>query len=664
MSDRFYVSTPIYYVNGAPHIGHAYTTLVADALARYHRLQGARVFFLTGTDEHGLKIQRSAEAAGESPQAHVDKNSAQFRQLFDRLKISYDRFIRTTEPEHKRVVTAIVERMIARDDVYLGRYEGWYSAADEAFYAEDEVEQGKAKASGSAVEWVVEHSYFFRLSAYQQPLLDWYRQNPGCVQPASRYNEVVSFVEGGLEDLSISRTTFDWGIPWPQDPKHVLYVWVDALTNYVSALGGFEGSSDYDTFWPCDVHLIGKDILRFHAVYWPAFLMSAQLPTPRCVFAHGWWLSGGEKMSKSKGNFIDAESLLRDYELDVLRYYMLREVPLGNDGNFAPERLIERHNAELADNYGNLVNRSCAMLQRFGGGVIPPKPERLLPEDEALITRAAQVVAQVDAHVRALELHRALEVTLQLSSELNLYLQQTQPWRLAKDEAQAPRLSQVLYHVMEGIRVVTLLLSAFVPDATARVLDALGASGQAWSSLATWGGLTSGQAVEAPAVLFQKIEIKKSDASPGPEAPKAPKAPKTPKTPHEPQGEPQPQPQAAAGQGADQAPAQLLDFGAFAALELRVGLVVAAERLQGSSKLLKLQIELGEARPRTVVSGIAKSFAPEDLVGNRYAVVTNLKPAKLFGVLSEAMVLAAERADGSLELARFSEAVSPGTRIS
>lgn len=644
MSEHFYVSTPIYYVNGAPHIGHAYTTIVADALARYHRLRGNEVFFLTGTDEHGLKVQRSAEAQNISPKALADENSAKFRTLFDRLSLSYDRFIRTTEDEHKQVVLAVLERMIANDDVYLGKYEGWYSASDEAFYAEDEIEDGKAKASGSAVEWVVEESYFFRLGKYQQPLLDWYRQNPDCIKPQGRYNEVVSFVEGGLEDLSISRTTFDWGIPWPKDPKHVLYVWVDALTNYISALGGFEGSSAYDHFWPCNIHLIGKDILRFHAVYWPAFLLSAKLEPPRCVFAHGWWLNRGEKMSKSKGNFIDAQELVESYDLDVLRYYMLREVPLGNDGNFAQERLIERNNAELADNYGNLVNRTIAMLGRFGQGKAPAATTgQEHEEDQALVEKALEAVSVVDEHIKQYELHRALEVIFQLSSELNLYLQRTQPWKLAKDADQAERLGQVLYNTLEGIRIVTLLLAAFIPDAALKVLTSLNAQDHSLASL-SWGGLQPGVEIVAPAVLFNKLELPKEEPKQEEPAPKA-KAEKKSKTKEE-------------------APVEQIEFTDFQKVELRVGLIVSAERVEGSSKLLKLQIDVGEERPRTVVSGIAKSFAPEDLTGNRYAVVTNLKPAKLFGILSEAMVLAADKPDGTLELARFSDAIAPGTRLS
>ncbi|MCA9647115.1 MAG: methionine--tRNA ligase, partial [Myxococcales bacterium] len=395
----FYVTTPIYYVNGTPHIGHAYTTLVADTLARYHRQRGDQVFFMTGTDEHGLKVQREAERRGMTPQAMADEHSARFRSLFDTMKLSYDRFIRTTEDEHARVVRTLFETLRERGDIYLGEYEGWYAASDEAFYTDEEIQDGKVISTGATVEWVAERSYFFRLSAYRERLLQWYRENPECIRPEARYNEVYSFVEGELHDLSISRTTFDWGIPVPGDPEHVMYVWLDALTNYITGVGAFSDAPEWTTFWPCDVHLIGKDILRFHAVYWPAFLMSAGLPLPRTIFAHGWWLNEGVKMSKSLGNFIDAFELLERAELDVLRYYMLREVSFGNDGNFSYRNLLVRNNSELADNLGNLVNRTLRMTERFLGGVIPAEAE-VTAEDEAIVARAFQARDAVEAHMQ------------------------------------------------------------------------------------------------------------------------------------------------------------------------------------------------------------------------------------------------------------------------
>jgi len=642
--ETFYVTTPIYYVNGSPHIGHAYTTIVADVLARYHRMRGDEVFFMTGTDEHGLKVQREAEKAGKTPKQLADENSQKFRDVFERLELTHDRFIRTTDEDHVRVATRIFQAMKERGDIYLDTYEGWYAAADEAFYAEDEIEDGKAIASGAPVEWVSEASYFFRLSAYQDKLLAWYKSNPNCIRPEARYNEVVSFVEGGLQDLSISRTTFGWGIPIPEDDDHIMYVWVDALTNYITGVGAFgEDDEAFGKFWPCSLHLLGKDILRFHCVFWPAFLMSAGLEPPEQLFVHGWWLVEGEKMSKRAGNWIDPNDLVDEFPLDVLRYYLLREVPFGNDGNFVRERLIERNNSELADNFGNLVNRMVKMVQRFVGGKAPAFGA-LTDDDKALVEVAEKARGEVEDAFAAREFHRALEVTLSLSTELNQYVQRNQPWKLAKDESQAERLGQVLYHTLEGIRWVALLLSPVLPEAAGKVLDALGIEESARNfSTLEWGGLSQGQTIGDPDVLFTKLELPKKEEE-AEQAPKQQKKKKEKKKSEDKGGK--------------------LDFKDFQQLEMRVGLVVAAEKIDGADKLLKLSVDVGEDKPRTVVAGIALAYEPEALVGNRYAVVTNLKPAKIFGIKSEAMMLAADTTDGKLELAKFSEATAPGTRIS
>jgi methionyl-tRNA synthetase len=644
--ETFYVTTPIYYVNGSPHIGHAYTTIVADVLARYHRMRGDEVFFMTGTDEHGLKVQREAEKAEKTPKQLADENSKKFLDLFDRLELTHDRFIRTTDEDHKRVATRIFEAMQARGDIYLDTYEGWYAAADEAFYTEDEIQDGKAIESGAPVEWVSEASYFFKLSAYQDKLLAWYKENPNCIRPEARYNEVVSFVEGGLQDLSISRTTFDWGIPIPNDPNHIMYVWVDALTNYITGVGAFgEDDEAFKKFWPCSLHLLGKDILRFHCVFWPAFLMSAGLEPPEQLFVHGWWLVEGEKMSKRAGNWIDPNELIEQFPLDVIRYYLLREVPFGNDGNFVRDRLIERNNSELADNFGNLVNRMVKMVQRFTDGKAPAAGE-LTEDDKLLVEVAKKTWREVEDAFKTREFNRALEVTLSLSTELNQYVQRNQPWKLAKDETQKERLGQVLYNTLEGIRWVALLLSPVLPDASGKVLDALGIDEAARSfTTLEWGALSEGQEIGVPDVLFTKLEApaKEKEEEPKAEA-KAPKKKKEQKKSEEKSGK--------------------LDFKEFQKLEMKVGLIVSAEKVEGADKLLKLAVDVGEEQPRTVVAGIAKAYEPEALVGNRYAVVTNLKPAKIFGIKSEGMMLAADTSDGKLELARFSEAVAPGTRIS
>ncbi len=648
----FYVTTPIYYVNGAPHIGHAYTTIVADALARYHRQRGDEVFFLTGTDEHGLKIQREAEKQGITPQQLADTNSAKFRELFDKLELTHDRFIRTTEDDHKRTVEIMVERMMAAGDIYLSKYEGWYSASDEAYYDESEVEDGIAIVSKSAVEWVAEESYFFRLSNYGDKLLNWYKENPLSVAPSARRNEVTNFVEGGLRDLSISRTTFEWGIPMPKDPKHVLYVWVDALTNYISAIKAFDDEATFNKFWPANIHFIGKDILRFHAIYWPAFLMSAGLQPPHQIFAHGWWTNEGEKMSKSRGNFIDAFELAHEYELDVLRYYLLREIPLGSDGNFSKERIMERNNSELADNLGNLVNRSFAMTGRFVDSKLGAYNESADPLDTGIRAATLAAVADIENNMLHCETHRAVERLLALSSELNLYIQNTQPWKLSK-ENQTERLADVLYHVLEGIRFVAVLSAAFMPTVAKKIMAGLGLNKPEdflFTTLQSFGQLAEGTTVEQPEVLFTKFEIQKEEAPK-----KAAKADKKAESKKDKKDD---------DNNADNKDGTgLVDFDLFTKIELRVGHIVKAERIEGADRLLKLSADIGEEKPRTIVAGIAKSFAPEDIQGLRIALATNLKPAKLFGILSEAMILAAETEDGKLELAKYSDNVKPGTRI-
>lgn len=651
----FYISTPIYYVNGAPHIGHAYTTIVADAIARFYRQDGRDVFFMTGTDEHGLKIQRAAEAQGISSQELVDLNSAKFRELFEKFRLKYDRFIRTTEDGHKAVVTEVVKRMKAKGDIYLSKYEGWYAASDEAYYDESEIEDGKAIASGSPVEWVEESSYFFRLSNYQQPLLDWYKGDPNTVRPEARYNEVVSFVEGGLRDLSVTRTTFSWGIPMPDDPEHVLYVWVDALTNYITGVGAFTDQEMYDTFWPCDVHMIGKDILRFHAVYWPAFLMSAGLEPPKQIFAHGWWMNEGEKMSKSKGNFIDAYALADEYDLDVLRYYLMREVPLGRDGNFVKNRLIERNNSELADNFGNLVNRTLRMTSGFLGGTIPAFEATDNEEDKALREAATACLPEVKELLEKKALHQALEKIMALSSELNLYVHKMEPWSLNK-AGNKERCAQVLYHALEGIRYLTLLLHPFLPDATTKIGVALGLEEADWQfeTLASFGQLPEGRELKKAGILFTKHETEEE------------KAEKEAKKKQKGEGKKKEKKEKSAKKEKKEEPAGdgLATFDDFMKIELKVAKILSAERVEGSDKLLKLSVDVGEEAPRSVAAGIGKAFAPEDIVGWHVASVTNLKPRKVFGILSQAMLLAVDTEDGALELARYSEKVAPGTRIS
>lgn len=642
----FYITTPIYYVNGEPHIGHAYTTILADAMARHYRQRGREVFFLTGTDEHGLKVQRAAEELGISPKELADRNSDSFRRLFEKLEMTYDRFIRTTDADHAAVVAEVVNRMKASGDVYLDSYAGWYAASDEAFFDESEIEDGRVKSSGSMVEWVEEKSYFFRLSKYEKPLLDWYESCPDCVQPDARRNEVSSFVAGGLRDLSISRTTFDWGIEWPGDPEHVLYVWVDALTNYITGVGAFHDEELFKKFWPCDVHLIGKDILRFHAVYWPAFLLSAGIELPKQVFAHGWWMNEGQKMSKSLGNFIDAFELVESYPLDILRYYLIREMPFGSDGNFVHARVIGRNNSELADNLGNLVNRSLAMTQKFCDGKVPDpgegREESVLSECAGIQERARQALADLNKHMDAREPHRALERIMEYSSDLNQFIAVTQPWALNKKGPEGA-LRGVMYDLLEGVRWLNVMLQAFLPQTAEKI--AAGLHSADFNLALEWGDLKPGTELGAIPVLFGKMEMPAEEVPSEVEKSEKEKPVKAPKK------------QEGGVEG-------VIEFDQFMAVELKVGHILTAERVDGADKLLKLEVDAGEDGPRSVVAGIAKSYAPEDLVGERVAMVVNLKPRKVFGILSQGMLLAVETEDGGLELARYSNKVKAGTRIS
>jgi methionyl-tRNA synthetase len=474
--DAFYVTTPIYYVNDVPHVGHAYTTLACDTIARFARLDGRRVWFLTGTDEHGQKVEKAAAAAEVAPQAFTDRVSQRFRELAERMQISHDDFIRTTEDRHKVGVQALWRELVRRDQIYLGTYAGWYSVRDESFYAESELDDGLAP-SGAPVEWVEEPSYFFRLSAWQEPLLRHYAEHPEFILPATRRNEVVRFVEGGLQDLSVSRTSFRWGIPVPDDPDHVIYVWLDALTNYMTALGFPDtDATRYRTFWPADVHVVGKDILRFHAVYWPAFLLAAGLAPPRRVFAHGWWTNEGQKISKSLGNVIDPLQLIEEYGLDQTRYFLLREVPFGNDGDFSHSAMISRMNRDLANDYGNLVQRVLALVQRNCAGRLP-EPGDLTDGDHDLLEAAERILDEVRKAMAGQALSRALEAIFELVGTANRYVDAQAPWALRKSDP--ARMATVLYVLAETIRRLALLSQAFLPDASARILDQLAVAAEA-----------------------------------------------------------------------------------------------------------------------------------------------------------------------------------------
>ncbi len=507
MSRTFYVTTPIYYVNDVPHIGHAYTTLAADVLARYRKLRGYDVYFLTGTDEHGQKVEKAANAAGETPLELADRVVKRFQALWEKLDISYDDFIRTTQERHKKSVSYLFEKVLAQGDIYLGEYEDWYCTPCETFWTETQLIDSKCPDCNRPTEKLKEESYFFRMSKYQEQLLAHIEANPDFIQPKSRRNEIVSFVKEGLRDLSVSRTSFTWGIPVPGNERHVIYVWFDALANYITALGYPDESGNFGTYWPVDAHLIGKDILRFHAVYWPTFLMAAGLPLPKKVFAHGWWTVEGQKMSKSLQNVVEPNMLIDRYGVDAIRYFLLREVPFGLDGDFSHTALVHRINSDLANDLGNLLNRSTAMINKYFDGVVRA-PGELTAIDAAHREKTEAMVRQVETLMGELAFSKALQAIWEVISAGNKYIDETAPWTLAKDPAQHERLATVLYCMLESQRIVYVLLSAFMPKTSVRGLAFLGTDRPVLENDLEWGGLAAGTQIIKAEPLFPRIDDK------------------------------------------------------------------------------------------------------------------------------------------------------------
>ncbi|OFV92975.1 MAG: hypothetical protein A3G76_03575 [Acidobacteria bacterium RIFCSPLOWO2_12_FULL_65_11] len=674
---RYFLTTPIYYINAEPHLGHAYTTMVTDAVARAHRLMGDDVFFLTGTDEHGQKVERAAHKAGLTPTVFADRVSQKFRDLLPALNISNDDFIRTTEPRHHAAAQELWRRVRDRGHIYKGKYEGWYCTVDEVFVPDTQLENGRCPICGNAVERITEESYFFRLSAFQRPLIDYYSRHPDFVTPRARRNEMAAFLEGGLEDLSVSRPSFKWGIPVPDDPAHVMYVWFDALTNYLTA-AGYGGTDEaarrrFAHYWPADVHVIGKEIIRQHAIYWPAFLMAADLPLPRHIVSHGWWLMEGAKMSKSRGNVVRPQDYVDKFGLDALRYFVFREMVFGQDASFADEAFLTRYNADLANDLGNLVSRATTMIHRYCGGVVPPADQALLARDDEV--RLAEIldaaITGVMASTITFQLSVALREIWDAIGAANRYVVAREPWRLAKDEARRVELDTALHALADAVRIVAELLQPFMPDTAERTLVMLGLppGARSWQTLAR-GRLPAGTRLGNTVPLFPRIELSleelrhmSADQSDKPAQPTSPLAPAAPASHIAAPGTPAPSPPIALRDVGPLAPgSDRITIDDFMKVELRVAKVLAAERVPKSNRLLKLHVDVGTEQ-RTIVAGIAEAYEPELLVGRSVAIVFNLKPAKLMGVESNGMVLAASPDGGKPVLITFDEPPPPGTRV-
>ncbi|EKF6163312.1 TPA: methionine--tRNA ligase [Staphylococcus pseudintermedius] len=655
VKDTFYITTPIYYPSGNLHIGHAYSTVAGDVIARYKRLQGFDVRYLTGTDEHGQKIQEKAQNAGMSELDYLDGMIKDIKALWEKLDISNDDFIRTTERRHTEVVEKIFEKLLSKGDIYLGEYEGWYSVPDETFYTETQLVDpvyedgkivgGKSPDSGHEVELVKEESYFFKLSNYTDRLLAFYDAHPEFIQPPSRKNEMINnFIKPGLEDLAVSRTSFNWGVKVPSNPKHVVYVWLDALVNYVSALGYLTDDDHlFRQYWPADIHLMAKEIVRFHSIIWPIILMALDLPLPKKVFAHGWVLMKDGKMSKSKGNVMDPNVLIDRYGLDATRYYLMRELPFGSDGVFTPEAFVDRTNFDLANDLGNLVNRTISMINKYFDGELPAYQGPTHELDEEMEQMALDTVRAYHESMDKLQFSVALSTVWKLISRTNKFIDETTPWILAKDESQKAALGNVMAHLVENIRFAAVLLRPFLTHAPYQIFEQLHIHNEAlhgFEGLATYGQLTEPIMVtEKPQPIFPRLDVEaevsyiKASMQP-------------------------PKEESVEEEVPDKAQIDIKDFDK---VEIKAATIIDAEKVKKSNKLLKIQVDLGYEK-RQIISGIAQFYAPEDIIGKKVAVVTNLKPAKLMGQKSEGMILSAEK-DDVLTLISLPNAVQNGAVI-
>ena len=638
----YYITTAIAYTSGKPHIGNTYEIVLADAIARYRREQGYSVRFMTGTDEHGVKIEEKAEAAGLTPQAFVDQVAAEIKRIWDLMDTSYDKFIRTTDEDHVKKVQKIFKKMYDKGDIYKGKYEGWYCTPCESFWTESQLKDGCCPDCGRPVQKASEEAYFFRMSKYAQRLIDHINTHPEFIQPVSRKNEMMNnFLIPGLQDLCVSRTSFKWGIPVDFDPKHVVYVWLDALTNYLTGVGydpdTDSGDDTYKKYWPADLHLIGKDIIRFHTIYWPIFLMSLDQPLPKQVFGHPWLLLADGKMSKSKGNVIYADDLVKEFGVDAVRYFVLHEMPFENDGSISWELMTERYNSDLTNILGNLVSRTISMTNKYFGGVVENNDAEE-PVDDELADYILDCARKADEKMDALRVADAITETFNIFRRCNKYIDETMPWILAKDETKQERLKSVLYNLTEGITIGASLLSSFMPETSAKILSELNTEKRSWDDMDTFGLYPNGNKVtEKPEMLFARKDVEevlKFAESLIPEAlrekteeKKEEAEPETPAIEHKP----------------------LIEYDDFAKMELRVGEVIACEEVPNSKKLLKETVKIGK-EVRTILSGIKKWYKPEDMVGKKVMVICNLAPRKIAGYESQGMLLCAESADGEISL--------------